>query len=201
RNVIVRVNDRGPFVGSRIMDLSKRAADVLGYRARGKAHVRVRLLGPAPVQDSMEHVVALNQAMERGATMNQLAALGGNTSVRASTQVAQAAPVQPARRNIAQMASLAAPQAAAPQYQAANYVIRVALFHDIANADNAYQRLSSFGPTRILREVGANGPLYRVEIGPLDNKADADAALTTAIGSGFEDASMLSEDVTRISMK
>ena len=200
RNVIVRVNDRGPFVGSRIMDLSKRAADVLGYRARGKARVRVRLLGPAPLQDSMEHVVAMNQAMASGATMNQLAALGSNTSIRANTQVAQAAPTQPVRRNIAQMASLAAPQAT-PQYQTANYIIRVAVFHDIANANNAYQRLSSFGPTRIVRGVGVNGPLYRVEIGPLDNKSDADAALATAFGSGFEGAAMLSDGATRISMR
>ena len=201
RNVIVRVNDRGPFVGSRIMDLSKRAADVLGYRANGKAHVRVRLLGPAPVQDSMEHVVAMNQAMASGATMNQLAALGGNNSIRANTQVAEVAPAQPAKRSIAQLASLAAPQAPAPQYQASNYIVRVAVFHDIANADNAYQRLSSFGPTRIVKEVGANGPLYRVEIGPLDNKSDADAALTTAFGSGFEGALLVSDSATRISMR
>ncbi|MDP8998058.1 MAG: septal ring lytic transglycosylase RlpA family protein [Pseudomonadota bacterium] len=200
RNVIVRVNDRGPFVGSRIMDLSKRAADVLGYRANGKAHVRVRLLGPAPAQDSMDHVVAMNQAMERGATMNQLAALGGNASIRANTQVAQVAPAQPPQRSIAQMASLAAPQAA-PQYQEANFIIRVAVFHDVANANNAYQRLASFGPTRIVRAVGVNGPLYRVEIGPLDNKSDADAALTTAQGSGFEGASLVSDDATRVSMR
>jgi len=75
------------------------------------------------------------------------------------------------------------------------------VFPDIANADNAYQRLSSFGPTRIVRAVGVNGPLYRVEIGPLDNKSDADAALTTAQGSGFDGASLVSDDATRVSMR
>ena len=114
--------------------------------------------------------------------------------------MAETPAAQPAKRSIAQLASLAAPQAA-PQYQEANFIIRVAVFHDIANADSAYQRLSSFGPTRIVKEVGANGPLYRVEIGPLDNKSDADAALTTAFGSGFDGASLVSDDATRVSMR
>ena len=89
RQVVVRVNDRGPFVGTRVIDLSKRAADVLGYRANGKAHVRVKLIGPAPLQDSMEHVVAMNDAMRQGAGMRQLVAMSGDTSMQAdATQVA-----------------------------------------------------------------------------------------------------------------
>jgi rare lipoprotein A len=47
RQVLVRVNDRGPFVDDRLIDLSRAAADQLGYRANGLARVRVRYLGPA----------------------------------------------------------------------------------------------------------------------------------------------------------
>ena len=47
RKMIVRVNDRGPFVDSRVIDLSRAAAEQLGYRDRGVARVRVRYLGPA----------------------------------------------------------------------------------------------------------------------------------------------------------
>lgn len=47
RQVIVRLNDRGPFVDDRIIDLSRAAAEALDYRARGLARVRVRYLGPA----------------------------------------------------------------------------------------------------------------------------------------------------------
>jgi len=42
RSVIVRVNDRGPFVKSRIIDLSYAAAKALGYDTKGTAHVRVQ---------------------------------------------------------------------------------------------------------------------------------------------------------------
>ncbi|THD63014.1 septal ring lytic transglycosylase RlpA family protein [Phenylobacterium sp.] len=49
RKMVVRVNDRGPFVGGRIIDLSHAAARELGYDRAGIAHVRVRYVGPAPL--------------------------------------------------------------------------------------------------------------------------------------------------------
>jgi rare lipoprotein A len=52
RKVRVRVNDRGPFVDGRIIDLSPAAADRLGFRAQGVARVRVKLLGPASTADA-----------------------------------------------------------------------------------------------------------------------------------------------------
>lgn len=44
RRLVVRVNDRGPFVGDRLIDLSEAAARELGFRDRGLARVRVRFL-------------------------------------------------------------------------------------------------------------------------------------------------------------
>lgn len=49
RKLVVRVNDRGPFVGGRIIDLSRAAAHELGYDRAGTARVRVRYVGPAPL--------------------------------------------------------------------------------------------------------------------------------------------------------
>lgn len=46
RSVVVRVNDRGPFHGNRLIDLSYAAAVKLGYRERGTANVEVRALDP-----------------------------------------------------------------------------------------------------------------------------------------------------------
>lgn len=45
--VTVRLNDRGPFVAGRMLDLSRRAAEELGFIHTGTAQVRVRYLGPA----------------------------------------------------------------------------------------------------------------------------------------------------------
>ncbi len=44
RKVVVRINDRGPFVRGRIIDLSRAAARRLGYERAGRAWVRVRYL-------------------------------------------------------------------------------------------------------------------------------------------------------------
>ena len=48
RRIQVRVNDRGPFVAGRIIDLSPMAARQLGIIGKGSARVRVRYVGPAP---------------------------------------------------------------------------------------------------------------------------------------------------------
>lgn len=48
-SVIVRVNDRGPFARGRIIDLSKRAAEMLDYTHAGTAKVKVEYVGRAPL--------------------------------------------------------------------------------------------------------------------------------------------------------
>lgn len=45
RSVVVRINDRGPFVGGRIIDLSAAAARIIGVAQSGVAPVRVEVLG------------------------------------------------------------------------------------------------------------------------------------------------------------
>lgn len=48
RRIQVRVNDRGPFIHGRILDLSRQAARDLGFYEKGSTRVRVRYVGPAP---------------------------------------------------------------------------------------------------------------------------------------------------------
>jgi rare lipoprotein A len=45
RSVDVRINDRGPFIGGRIIDLSRGAAGVLGMQNQGVARVKMTVLG------------------------------------------------------------------------------------------------------------------------------------------------------------
>lgn len=49
RQLIVRVNDRGPYAKGRIIDLSRRSAEMLGLKHAGTGEVRVQYLGPAPL--------------------------------------------------------------------------------------------------------------------------------------------------------
>jgi rare lipoprotein A len=52
KSVIVRVNDRGPYHGNRVMDVSSRAAELLEFKGNGVARVRVEYVGRAPLEGS-----------------------------------------------------------------------------------------------------------------------------------------------------
>jgi rare lipoprotein A len=72
RSLLVRVNDRGPYLHGRVMDLSHRAADILGYVNRGTGNVQVQYVGPAPLNgdDTRMLLASINRLtpVEQGAT-------------------------------------------------------------------------------------------------------------------------------------
>jgi rare lipoprotein A len=57
RSLIVRVNDRGPYAGNREIDLSGKAAELLGFRGNGLARVRVEYVGRAPLEGSDDRIL------------------------------------------------------------------------------------------------------------------------------------------------
>ena len=57
RSLILRVNDRGPFVKSRIIDVSKKAASILGFQKKGTANVIVEYYGKAKIYDKNGKIV------------------------------------------------------------------------------------------------------------------------------------------------
>ncbi len=52
RSLMLRVNDRGPYVGNRVIDVSARSARLLGFYDNGLAKVKVEYVGRAPVQSA-----------------------------------------------------------------------------------------------------------------------------------------------------
>jgi rare lipoprotein A len=52
KSLIVRINDRGPYHGNRLMDVSSRAAELLEFKGNGVARVRVEYVGRAPLEGS-----------------------------------------------------------------------------------------------------------------------------------------------------
>jgi rare lipoprotein A len=67
RTIVVRINDRGPYARDRVIDLSRRSAELLGFRANGTTDVRVRYLRRAPLNgdDSYEQRFAASQRWAR----------------------------------------------------------------------------------------------------------------------------------------
>jgi len=85
RSVVVRINDRGPFVKSRIIDLSYAAAKALAYDKKGTAHVRVQALhgnsmptAAQPIQKQPFQPVASLKQSQSGAIYIQLGAFSSH---------------------------------------------------------------------------------------------------------------------------
>lgn len=80
RSIMVRVNDRGPYLHGRVMDLSYRAAEILGYANKGVGNLQVNYVGPAPLNgdDTKMLLASVDRPtrLEQGTT--RLAMNGGN---------------------------------------------------------------------------------------------------------------------------
>ena len=57
KSLVVRVNDRGPYAENRIIDVSKRAAQLLDFANRGTTSVRVEYVGPAQLEGSDDRIL------------------------------------------------------------------------------------------------------------------------------------------------
>ncbi|WP_082735884.1 septal ring lytic transglycosylase RlpA family protein [Polycladidibacter stylochi] len=95
RSIIVRVNDRGPFHGNRVIDLSERAATILGTKSAGIGRVKVEYVGRAPLHGNDEKYLLASYRGPGAVTPG---------ASRPNTMIASARPsrprVQVARANI-----------------------------------------------------------------------------------------------------
>ena len=58
RSIVVRVNDRGPYVGNRLIDVSVKTAKLLGFYGQGVTKVKVEYVGRAPLAGSDDRKLA-----------------------------------------------------------------------------------------------------------------------------------------------
>lgn len=163
RTVLVRINDRGPFVSNRIIDLSRRTAVLLGIERSGVARVRVRRVFP-----SEEDRLALRSGRPAGdrpyATTSELALLNTRFANR---------PPDPR----------APPLIAAAVPDAAGWFIQVTAVGDRAKAEDIAEYVAG--------RVEPAGALWRVRIGPYRSEADASSALAQVRSQGYQDARLV----------
>ena len=91
RSVVVRINDRGPFIGGRIIDLSKAAADSIGMLNAGTAKVRVTTAG------SENAIAALGQATAKAKDGAALAVMAKADIAAPETPPKATAEVKPSK--------------------------------------------------------------------------------------------------------
>jgi len=93
-SVTVRVNDRGPFSKNRVIDLSARAAQLLGYTKQGVAKVKVEYAGKAPLHGLDEKTLIASYNPGR-VNQNTIPHLPGREVVVAQAEVKSVTPTQP----------------------------------------------------------------------------------------------------------
>lgn len=189
REIVVRVNDRGPFDGKRILELSPRAGTVLGMSKGSTANVRVRYLGPAPVKQ--------NPVADQPSVPETQSFASNRIEDESLPPVTVSAPVvrQPAPlTNVADYGepNLGVPdpvetvQVSAP-VATGNVFIQAGAFADISNAQSLTRALGRGQSVRI-EEARVNGSDYfRVLIGPFPTTQAAEVQRSQLSRAGIVD--------------
>lgn len=213
KSLVVRVNDRGPFSRGRIIDVSKRAADLLGFKNKGTARVRVQVLAEESRQmadaakagrDTRGMELALNQQVPTGDNTRQSAGMMAPPPVSGyQTASVTSEPLSPVsssgssrvyspsgvQGHVARSGHFY-PDPVVKQFPVvptALYV-QVGSFGNHDNAIRASQTLYGLGPVRIM-PVSVNGrSFFRVQVGPLQSVQSADSLLSQVVNRGYPEA-------------
>ncbi len=196
RTIQVRVNDRGPFARGRIIDLSRRSAQILGMERQGTAKVRVRILAEPSRQ----------LAMQLGAKDDSglVAVNGVRGAPRAAVATAEIpgtppAPKPPAPNGRPVVGNTTTPIVVTPntdsvkvvQVKPTNIYIQAGAFTEYTNANRARSSLAGFGPTNISQASNSKQPMFRVRLGPIRSVDEADRLLERVAASGYPEARMI----------
>jgi rare lipoprotein A len=195
RSIIVRINDRGPYANDRIIDLSRRSAELLGYRDKGTAQVRVQFLARAPLNgdDSYERRYLANQrwmtyaAKDRQdpvsvGSLPKQAIAAKNSDLKTETRQPKTAV-----RNDAPPVKSAEIAAATGRI-----LIQAGSFKNKDNADKARSQLAAIAPVDVTSIAVGADTYFRVRIGPFSTDADAQSALGRANEAGYSGAKIVS---------
>jgi rare lipoprotein A len=156
KSVTVRINDRGPFVKDRVIDLSYAAAKVVGMIDTGTAPVRVEVL--AGGEDIVPEPVPAPAVPETPI----------ETEPIASTPVTTETPVAPSTT------------------PGVTYTVQVGSFSSKANADTLLKALSSTRSDAYVEEFATTETTYwRVRVGTFPTREQAEHAAADLTGDGY----------------
>lgn len=214
RSIKVRINDRGPFANNRIIDLSRRSAQLLDIERAGTAKVLVEIL-----PDETRQLIAMSSGQGADDTDVPQAAPVGQVTTTSLTGAAPASPTAPGQPqpnlqkqlqpNLPQPTPQPAPSPApVPQAQlvplANQPVQQVAVqptalyvqagsFTSPTNAENLRARLAAFGTAFVKPARVGTQDFYRVRVGPLTTVAEADGTLNKMIAAGYSESHIVVE--------
>ncbi|BBL69859.1 septal ring lytic transglycosylase RlpA family protein [Methylogaea oryzae] len=174
RSIIVRINDRGPFVDNRIIDLSYVAGVKLGIDGPGTGFVEVRAIDPIEWARNRDR---RNDSIDTG-TVATVTPLRAPQEPKIASGQPAAGEFQPAPPNNG-------------GEEGARIYIQVGAF---SSPDNAFKLRDSLQVPNVAARVQPNGALYKVQIGPLASVEQADELFKQLGQYGVQQAHYVTED-------
>jgi rare lipoprotein A len=208
RSTVVRINDRGPFARSRIIDLSRSAAEELDIVRNGTARVRLDQL-------YAESLAVKDVAINGGGPAEQMAAVAQASSGRYTPQAPppvmqavytppqpqpQYAPppaTQPAWQSPPRSSPVDGPTvtslvSATTMQPAGGFYVQTGSFSTPENAERQREAVRSYGMSEISQGSAGGRDVYRVRLGPYTTPDAAGIVADRLKRSGYGDARVVS---------
>ena len=207
RTAKLLINDRGPFHGNRILDVSKKASEILGFQSQGTTKVRVQILPreslamkreaqtgkqiiPPLAQDRPEPATAqrpfkYNTPSFRPPTMRQQPIARIDQRYMPEQANAQTVPVQD---NQSQPWSQ-------PTHQpsSGDFVVQAGAFRDQIRARRISRRLSQLSDVTLSPVWVQGEKLYRVRLGPVKGQNRAELVRSRLVENGYAEAHIIQQ--------
>ncbi|WP_321489663.1 septal ring lytic transglycosylase RlpA family protein [uncultured Hyphomonas sp.] len=161
KEVVLRVNDRGPFEDGASLQVSPRAAGELGMNGAGKATLRVRYLGAAPAAATPSSPAPQLTADVKSDVADYMAPVAYTP-----------APVQKVSQAEPTYTYNSVPEAT----PAGDFFVQIGSFTDISNAQSLSNQVQASLPVTIVPARVNGADYFRVRVGPLLNRSEAERA-------------------------
>ena len=163
KSIIARVNDRGPYVKNRIIDLSQKGAEMLGYKNQGTARVKVEIMA----KESKALKEAMLSATNSSKTYNKAIKYSEISEPSTSSAVTPS-----------------------PKPQTGNFFVQVGAFSDLNKAKEVAENMSRFGKVSIEEAYLSKNGIYRVRIGAYKTRDEAMQILDRVLDYGHADVTI-----------
>lgn len=185
RSAVVKINDRGPFHGKRVIDLSYSAARKLGVVSKGTAMVEIRTIDPSRPESGEESEFLASvgsKSKPKKAPERKEVAVARKTPAKKKSepipsvekpavQVAKAEKVSAPEPKVAVATTKVEPRPAS----GSSVYLQVGAFGSRMNAEQLRRRLvdNMAEQVQVRSADSKKSPLYKVRVGPLDSRNEA----------------------------
>ena len=188
RQLVLRVNDRGPFIDGRLIDVSRRAAQLLGFYREGLAEVRVEYLGLDHLEPDVPWPVASPKTLLANGTPSATAT---SYEVASSAAAVERPPVRPVRTAALDPPQAKNERAATGGGRSRGFLVEAAALEERDDAERLSAVVRSLGTVAVEPERRGGRVVYAVRIGPVDSDDEAATILAQLNQAGLTESQII----------